>query len=85
MLLSVFSHYSFIHLALNMYVLYNFVPITVNKYMGPEQVSLYFIKNIFKFMPFSLRLSISLLVLFHPLQVWLIKLSFDPRFELLEQ
>ncbi|KAI6217100.1 Peptidase, S54 family [Aphelenchoides fujianensis] len=34
MLLSVFSHYSPIHLALNMYVLYSFAPVSVDRFLG---------------------------------------------------
>uniref|UniRef100_A0AC35GS27 Peptidase S54 rhomboid domain-containing protein n=1 Tax=Panagrolaimus sp. PS1159 TaxID=55785 RepID=A0AC35GS27_9BILA len=43
MLLSVFSHYSFLHLALNMYVLYNFVPLSINKFLGAEQFTAFYL------------------------------------------
>ena len=38
MLLSVFSHNNFIHLALNMYVLYSFTGIVIDKFLGADQV-----------------------------------------------
>uniref|UniRef100_A0AC34F575 Peptidase S54 rhomboid domain-containing protein n=1 Tax=Panagrolaimus sp. ES5 TaxID=591445 RepID=A0AC34F575_9BILA len=43
MLLSVFSHYSFLHLALNMYVLFNFVPLSINKFLGVEQFTAFYL------------------------------------------
>ncbi|KAI6210194.1 Peptidase, S54 family [Aphelenchoides besseyi] len=42
MLLSVFSHYSFLHLAVNMYVLYSFAPIAVERFLGVEQFIAFF-------------------------------------------
>lgn len=39
MLLSVFSHNNFVHLALNMYVLYSFCPVSIDRFLGVEQVS----------------------------------------------
>ncbi|KAF8383424.1 rom-5, partial [Pristionchus pacificus] len=37
MILSAFSHSSFIHLGLNMYVLWTFAQVTVDKFLGPDQ------------------------------------------------
>ncbi|VDM63818.1 unnamed protein product [Angiostrongylus costaricensis] len=37
MALSVFSHYSAVHLALNMYVVLSFTSVTVNNFLGPDQ------------------------------------------------
>lgn len=37
MALSVFSHYSVIHLALNMYVVLSFTNVAVNNFLGPDQ------------------------------------------------
>ncbi|VDL76420.1 unnamed protein product [Nippostrongylus brasiliensis] len=37
MALSVFSHQSFIHLALNMYVVWSFTNVSVNNFLGPNQ------------------------------------------------
>ncbi|KAI6192401.1 Presenilins-associated rhomboid-like protein, mitochondrial [Aphelenchoides bicaudatus] len=42
MVLSVFSHNNFVHLALNMYVLYSFCPVSIDRFLGVEQfVALY--------------------------------------------
>lgn len=35
---SVFSHHSWIHLGLNMYVLYSFAPVCIDNFLGKEQV-----------------------------------------------
>uniref|UniRef100_A0A7E4VFT1 rhomboid protease n=1 Tax=Panagrellus redivivus TaxID=6233 RepID=A0A7E4VFT1_PANRE len=43
MLLSCFSHYSAIHLALNMYVLFSFVPPAINKFLGLEQFTAFYL------------------------------------------
>lgn len=43
MILSAFSHSSFIHLGLNMYVLWTFAQVTVDKFLGPDQVRYSFI------------------------------------------
>ncbi|EPB79585.1 peptidase, S54 family [Ancylostoma ceylanicum] len=37
MALSVFSHYNLVHLALNMYVVWSFTNVTVDKFLGPDQ------------------------------------------------
>ncbi|KAJ1364293.1 hypothetical protein KIN20_024356 [Parelaphostrongylus tenuis] len=37
MALSVFSHYSAVHLALNMYVVLSFTSVAVNNFLGPDQ------------------------------------------------
>ena len=47
MLLSTFSHYSFWHMAINMYVLHNICTPAVQK-LGPEQfVAMYLISGVF--------------------------------------
>ncbi|KHJ78879.1 peptidase, S54 family [Oesophagostomum dentatum] len=43
MALSVFSHYSFIHLALNMYVAWSFTNVVVDKFLGPDQFWAFYI------------------------------------------
>jgi len=48
MLLSVFSHNNFIHLAVNMYVLYSFCPVSINRFLGVEQfIALYLTAGVF--------------------------------------
>ncbi|GMR31957.1 hypothetical protein PMAYCL1PPCAC_02152, partial [Pristionchus mayeri] len=43
MILSAFSHSSFIHLALNMYVLWTFTHVTVDKFLGPDQFAAFYL------------------------------------------
>ncbi|KIH62648.1 peptidase, S54 family [Ancylostoma duodenale] len=43
MALSVFSHYNLVHLALNMYVVWSFTNVTVDKFLGPDQFWAFFI------------------------------------------
>ena len=43
MLLSVFSHSSAIHLGLNMYVLWTFTGLSVDKFLGPEQFAAFYV------------------------------------------
>ncbi|RCN47763.1 peptidase, S54 family [Ancylostoma caninum] len=43
MALSVFSHYNLVHLALNMYVVWSFTNVAVDKFLGPDQFWAFFI------------------------------------------
>ncbi|EYC25887.1 hypothetical protein Y032_0011g1443 [Ancylostoma ceylanicum] len=47
MALSVFSHYNLVHLALNMYVVWSFTNVTVDKFLGPDQVLFFSWSNIY--------------------------------------